>query len=859
MTPKPASRYVIPPFLLAGRNQVWFVQSGAVDVFLVDIENGRPSGSRRYVLRVEKGGALAAIAQREEVGLLACPVPGTHLLADTVTAHATANWRGALVAAIAGLPEELPEELDAFHHVTLETLVRDREKFDRTERVRLQAAAKQESAAVGMALRHMASPLVKGAAPDDSDGDIDPECLLSPAAQIVGKAMGIRIRSYKGMDNDGSMLGIAAASGFRVRNVALKGEWWKQHCGPLLVYWEDRERVGAALPTWYGGYKLHDPVDRTSKRINAKLAATFVPFAFTFYRSFPAKKLGVWDLLKFGLHGSTSDMAIIGMMGIASGLLGVMLPVAMGLTFDTIIPGADRTGIVSVAVFLGIAALASSLFELTRNLAVARMEGRMDAAMQAAVWDRILGLPVPFFRDYNAGDLAMRSLAISQIRQKLTGSTLDTILTGIFSLFSFALMFYYSWRLAMLGTALSVLAFLVPTIVGVMQMGRLRELSSLQGKISGMLLQFVSGIAKLRVTGRERRAFAIWARDFARQKHQATAAHKLSNRLAVFSSTFPLLCSGAIFYGNSLAMEGGAAGLTTGSFLAFHAAFFQFLSAALGLSSALISVLGVVPLFERAKPILEALPEKTEGRAQPGELTGDVEINHAVFRYRHDLPLVLRDLSIQIRAGEFVALVGASGCGKSTLFRLLLGFEKLESGAVHYDGRDLAGMNLQSVRRQIGVVLQNGQLQTGDIFQNIAGARLVTLEDAWEAARMSGLDDDIKAMPMGMHTVISEGGGGLSGGQRQRLMIARAIATRPRILLFDEATSALDNQTQAQVSRSLEGLQATRIVIAHRLSTIVNADRIYVLDGGKVAESGNYRELLELDGLFAKLAKRQLA
>ena len=220
---------------------------------------------------------------------------------------------------------------------------------------------------------------------------------------------------------------------------------------------------------------------------------------------------------------------------------------------------------------------------------------------------------------------------------------------------------------------------------------------------------------------------------------------------------------------------------------------------------------------------------------------------------------MLRDLSISIRAGEFVALVGASGCGKSTLFRLLLGFEKLESGAIHFDGRDLAGMNLQSVRRQIGVVLQNGQLQTGDIFQNIAGARLVTLDDAWEAARMAGLDEDIRAMPMGMHTVISEGGGGLSGGQRQRLMIARAIATRPRILLFDEATSALDNQTQAQVSRSLESLRTTRIVIAHRLSTIIKADRIYVLDGGRVAESGTYSELLARDGLFAKLAKRQLA
>jgi ATP-binding cassette subfamily C protein len=264
-------------------------------------------------------------------------------------------------------------------------------------------------------------------------------------------------------------------------------------------------------------------------------------------------------------------------------------------------------------------------------------------------------------------------------------------------------------------------------------------------------------------------------------------------------------------------------------------------------------------MFERARPILETLPETSDAKGEPGGLTGNIEISHAFFRYRPDTPLVLRDLSLSVRPGEFVALVGASGCGKSTLFRLLLGFDRLDSGAIHFDGQDLAGMNPQAVRRQIGVVLQNGQLQTGDIFENIAGTRPLTIDDAWAAASLAGLEDDIRAMPMGMHTVISEGGGGLSGGQRQRLMIARAIASRPRILLFDEATSALDNLTQAIVSRSLEQLEATRIVIAHRLSTIVKADRIFVLEAGRVVQSGSYAELIAQEGLFAKLAQRQLA
>jgi ABC-type bacteriocin/lantibiotic exporter with double-glycine peptidase domain len=328
--------------------------------------------------------------------------------------------------------------------------------------------------------------------------------------------------------------------------------------------------------------------------------------------------------------------------------------------------------------------------------------------------------------------------------------------------------------------------------------------------------------------------------------------------LVVFTSSFPLLSIAAIFYVNSALGDSKFGSLTTGQFLAFYTAFFGFLNAGLELSSSVVSVLGIVPLFERAKPILATLPEVSSAKAYPGELTGAVEVSHVFFRYRQDLPLVLNDLSVKVRAGEFVALVGASGSGKSTLVRLLLGFEQPESGAIHFDGQDLAGLDLPAVRRQIGVVLQNGKLQTGDIFQNIIGALPLTIDDAWEAARQAGLDQDIQAMPMGMYTVLSEGGGGLSGGQRQRLMIARAIVAKPRMLLFDEATSALDNQTQAIVSRSLEALKATRIVIAHRLSTIVNADRIYVVDGGSVAEEGTYQVLLQKDGLFAKLAKRQL-
>jgi ABC-type bacteriocin/lantibiotic exporter with double-glycine peptidase domain len=298
--------------------------------------------------------------------------------------------------------------------------------------------------------------------------------------------------------------------------------------------------------------------------------------------------------------------------------------------------------------------------------------------------------------------------------------------------------------------------------------------------------------------------------------------------------------------------------LSVGAFLAFSAAFAQLLAAAAATAAALNSVAQVVPLVERVRPIIEALPEADANRADPGELTGEIEISRVSFRYQSDGPPVLDDVSLQVPPGTFVALVGPSGSGKSTLLRLLLGFETPTAGSIYYDRRDLAGLNLQAVRRQIGVVLQHGRVFAGDLLSNIVGSSLLTLEDAWEAARLSGLDEDIRQMPMGMHTVLGEGGSTLSGGQRQRLMIARAMASRPRLVFFDEATSALDNATQAVVSRSLEGLKATRLVVAHRLSTIRHADLICVLEAGRIVQQGRYEELMRREGLFAELVKRQL-
>ena len=594
-------------------------------------------------------------------------------------------------------------------------------------------------------------------------------------------------------------------------------------------------------------------------RVSAAVAGSLEPFGHIFYRPFPAKKLGVSDLLKFGVRGCKGELGAILLVGVAAGLLGIVTPFVTGVIFDSLIPGAERSQLVRMSLFLLMCAISGATFALARSFATLRLEGKMDAAIQAAVWDRLLSLPVPFFREYGSGDLAMRSLGIIQIRRALTGSTLTSIMSGVFSIFSFALLFYYQWKLAILATGLVAVAFLVSTVAGYIQVRYQRQIVTVGGRISNMVLQVISGIAKLRVAGAEGRAFAAWAREFAPQKQRSLRSRSLSNGLTVFTSVFPLVCLACIFYYNAYLMaQPDAKPFSTGHFLAFLVAFTQFLMATLMMSSSIVSVLNVVPLYERAQPIFHTLPEVSTAKTSPGKLTGAIEVSHVKFRYRQDTPLVLHDLSVSIRPGEFVAFVGPSGSGKSTLFRLLLGFETPESGAIYYDGQDLTGLDVQEVRRQMGVVLQNGRLVTGDVFTNIVGSAALTLEDAWEAARLAGIDGDVRRMPMGMHTLISEGGGGISGGQRQRLMIARAIVGRPRILLFDEATAALDNETQEIVSRSLESLQASRIVIAHRLTTVMKADRIFVLEKGTLVQEGTFQELMAQGGMFQELAKRQL-
>jgi ATP-binding cassette subfamily C protein len=598
------------------------------------------------------------------------------------------------------------------------------------------------------------------------------------------------------------------------------------------------------------------------RTLTPDVVAQLDPSAFMFYRCLPDRPLGSLDLLRFAVRGIHRDLLTIALIGAVGGLLTLVTPLAIGHIFDVLIPGVERGQLAQLALGLIVVAGAVGAFHFTRNVALIRLKHRAGDALQAAVWERLVNLPARFFAGYTAGDLGVRAMGVAGIMNALSASAISTIVSSIFTLFAVALLFYYSPLVAFVAVGLVLVVLVVIVICGVFQLRYRRQIEETYGKLAGLLLQFINGISKLRVAAAEDRAFTQWATRFAHQTRLEVSARIINNNLNVFVAAFPVVCSMVIYLlvvGES-GTPGAGAALSTGSFLAFVAAFGTLLSGMMQLGSTVVNMLNVVPIYARLKPILAVAPEVDATKADPGPLRGRIEVTNLSFRYGDDGPPVLEDVSFDAHPGEFIALVGPSGSGKSTLLRLLLGFEQPESGSIAYDGFDVAGLDPWRLRRQLGVVLQDGNLLPGDIFSNIVGSAVdLTLNDAREAARLAGLDRDIEQMPMGMHTIITEGASTLSGGQRQRLMIARALVTKPRIVFFDEATSALDNPTQAVVTESLDRLRATRIVIAHRLSTIINADRIFVLDRGRIAQTGTYAHLVDQPGMFHELVRRQLA
>lgn len=640
--------------------------------------------------------------------------------------------------------------------------------------------------------------------------------------------------------------------GIMRRTVELKEGWYRDAVGPMLGMKKDGNLI-ALLPGKLTGYYYIDSATGEHIKLSKKTVEELETEAVCFYKPFPQKKLTILSLLRYSFESISMTSKLLFLLAtIVTTLIGMLSPKVTHIIFSDVVTNGNLRLVIGVTILSLSVAISSLLFGVIKNLLLERVSTQMGLYIEAACMNRMLSLPATFFKQYSSGDLAHRMKSVNSLCSTLISTIFSTGVTSLFSLIYIVQIFRYASSLVIPALIIILVTIVFSLYSSFCQMKRSKEMMELAGEENGMTYSMLTGIEKIKLSGSEKRMFSRWLRLYSK-----------SARLQYNPPMF-LVLNGVI--GTAISMAGTIvmyyfavqSGISVADYYAFNTAYGMVSGAFMSVAGIALTVANIRPVFEMAKPILDAEPEVSEGRKIVTSLKGGIEMNNITFRYTDNMPPVLDNLSLKIRPGQYVAIVGKTGCGKSTLMRLLLGFETPQKGAIYYDGQDISSLDLKSLRRHIGSVMQNGKLFHGDIYSNIIiSAPQLPISAAWEAAEIAGIADDIRAMPMGMNTLITENGGGISGGQKQRLMIARAVAPKPKILFLDEATSALDNITQKKVSDALYTLKCTRIVIAHRLSTIRQCDRIIVLDGGKIVEDGSYDDLIAKKGYFAKLVERQ--
>lgn len=836
LTDLAVARVVAGPVLAAGE-----VASGTQ----VELVAGQVVNSQRGLRWLTLGDATMRVGAATSIANVSVPIgfgsylavehPGTATINDTDQVPLASRQAG-----VAALQQALmADAIDMAGAAHEQALARDAARRAAEEQARLDAMSELES------IGHT------GYVPVAVTGD-----QVLAAARLVGADLGIDIVTppeWSSERSDDPVRAIARSSAVRVRTVTLTDRWWRTGIASMLAFRSEFGAPVALLARKDGGFDLVDPASGDRQRVTAAVAAGLRPTAYVFYTPLPAEGVGIRELLRFGLRGSRADMRRMIFFSLVSGLLSLVIPIATGAILGNLVPQGETSLIIAAAITLFLIVFASTGVLLARSANLLRVQGRLLAGMQTGLWDRLISLPAEFFSRYTVADLSLRVAGAEMIQQIFASVASTTLLAAVTLVFSIALLFVYNTGLAAIVLAVTLVVVIISATITWQQIKRLRAMYDARGDASAVLLQLVQGIDKVRASAAENRALDAWSSKFAAQARLLLSSQKLSAIRTAIYAALPVMLTFTVF-----AVVGSNPGMmTTAAFLSFIAALGQISSATTQLDLSLGYILNIVPIFDRMRPVLVEPAELATGATDPGPLQGQVALNNVTFRYPGMAATVLNDVSLRVQPGEFVGIVGPSGSGKSTIVRLLLGFEEPESGSITYDAKDLATLDVRAVRAQIGVALQNAAVTGADILSAIKGDWPLTEDQAWQAAEKVGLADEIRALPMGMRTLLGDNAVTFSGGQRQRLVLAAAIARNPRVVILDEATSALDSVTQATVADSFARLQVTRIVVAHRLSTIRAADRIVVLDGGRVVQQGTYAELAASPGLFASMVNRQ--
>ena len=635
--------------------------------------------------------------------------------------------------------------------------------------------------------------------------------------------------------------------------IELKDNWRVNNRTPILAFFADNDYPVILLPKRRGTYYCVSYKTGEKYVINQTIAKRLKEEAYVFYKPLPTHKLTLKEYFQyFSKSIRVVDLILVIIMMLVATGIGMLLPYIMKMMTGEVVTNKNLNLFGIVTIYLVSAGITYILIQAFQSYVNSKVSIKIEKMMQETTMARLLSLPTSFFKKYSTGNLTSRFNSVSSLAGLIFNGIFLTLLSSLMSLAYMTQIIQFSPRLVLPVVLILLLTVSFSAIVSVVQIKVSRKQLKLSAKENGTSYAMISGIQKIRLAGAEKRSFARWAKDYSESSIPLYNPPLIIRLSTVISVLITLAGDIAIYY------IAAKSRIDVSSFMAFSSSFASLTIAATALSSIATSFSRVRPVIDMVRPLLEEETEDDDSKQLVESLDGNIKIENVSFSYGEDSRKILDNINIDIKEGDYVAIVGKTGCGKSTLVRLLLGFEKPTNGHIYYDDKDIEDLNLQSLRSKIGSVTQNGGVFHADIMSNILITNLTLSEkDAWEAAEIAGIAEDIRKMPMGMRTVISEGQGGISGGQKQRIMIARAIVNKPKILIFDEATSALDNKTQKNISDAITQLNCTRIVIAHRLSTIRNCNHILYMEDGAIKESGTYEELIEKHGKFYELVERQ--